>query len=130
MLQFPHAFWDADVDFFGATLPGGPSSRGRFFMFWSLQRFCGAPILLALAAGEAAYESEGKPLEELQEGALKVLRQLFGEAVPQPTESDASQWVCDEHARGEWVVSMPSCGRYPLSQLKRCQHIRGALLQL
>ena len=108
-LEFPSTFWEADVDFFGATLPGGASSRGRCFMFWSLHRFCGAPILLALVAGQAAYDSEGKEPEELQEAAMKVLRQLFGEAVPQPTACDASQWVCDTFTRGEAMLTASAC---------------------
>ena len=78
-------------------------------MFWSLHRFCGAPILLALVAGQAAYDSEGKEPEELQEAAMKVLRQLFGEAVPQPTACDASQWVCDKFTRGEAILTAFAC---------------------
>lgn len=70
-------------------------------MFWSLQRFCGVPVLLALVSGDAAYASEGQPVGQLQEAAMKVLRKLHGNSVPEPTACDASQWVSDHFARGE-----------------------------
>ena len=99
-LEFPHCFWDEQLDYFGAALPGGAADRGLCFMFWSLQRFCGAPVLLAIVSGDAAYASEGRAPEALQEAALQVLRKLHGEAVPAPTACDASQWLSDEFARG------------------------------
>ena len=102
-LQFPDCFWGEELDYFGATRPGVASSRGQCFMFWSLQRFCGAPVLLVIVSGDAAYASEGKPLEEMQEAAMQVLRKLFGDAVPLPTACDASQWVSDEYTRGEGI---------------------------
>lgn len=87
-------------------------------MFWSLQRFCNAPVLLALLAGEAAYESEGMPQEQLQEAALKVLRQLYGaETVPQPTAVDASQWMCDEFSKGKQALHANHMGNHALWML-------------
>ena len=53
-MEFPEAFWEGSVDFFGAAVPGGPAARGRCFMFWNLQRFAQKPILTAVVAGEAA----------------------------------------------------------------------------
>lgn len=109
-LQFSHCFWKEELDFFGAALPGDASSRGLCFMFWSLKRFCGAPVLLALVSGDAAYASEGTPAEELQAAAMRVLRKLHGDAVPEPTASDASQWLSDKSARGE-VLPVCACQR-------------------
>lgn len=54
IMEFPEAFWEASVDYFGAAVPGGPAARGRCFMFWNLQRFAQKPILTAVVAGEAA----------------------------------------------------------------------------
>ena len=53
-MEFPEAFWEGSVDYFGAAVPGGPAARGRCFMFWNLQRFAQKPILTAVVAGEAA----------------------------------------------------------------------------
>lgn len=54
IMEFPEAFWEGSVDYFGAAVPGGPAARGRCFMFWNLQRFAQKPILTAVVAGEAA----------------------------------------------------------------------------
>ena len=99
-LQFPHCFWNEELDYFGAALEGDASQRGLCSMFWSLQRFSGAPVLLALVSGDAAYASEGRTVQELQQSAMQVLRQLHGDAIPDPIASDLSQWMSDPHARG------------------------------
>ena len=53
-MEFPEAFWEGSVDYFGAAVPGGPAARGRCFMFWNLQRFAQKPVLTAVVAGAAA----------------------------------------------------------------------------
>ena len=53
-MEFPEAFWEGSVDYFGAAVPGGAAARGRCFMFWNLQRFAQKPILTAVVAGAAA----------------------------------------------------------------------------
>ena len=53
-MEFPKAFWEGSVDYFGAAVPGGPAARGRCFMFWNLQRFAQKPVLTAVVAGAAA----------------------------------------------------------------------------
>ena len=53
-MEFPEAFWEGSVDYFGAAVPGGTAARGRCFMFWNLQRFAQKPILTAVVAGAAA----------------------------------------------------------------------------
>ncbi len=53
-MEFPKAFWEDSVDYFGAAVPGGPAARGRCFMFWNLQRFAQKPVLTAVVAGLAA----------------------------------------------------------------------------
>ena len=56
-MEFPEAFWEGSVDYFGAAVPGGAAARGRCFMFWNLQRFAQRPILTAVVAGAAAEVS-------------------------------------------------------------------------
>lgn len=41
-------------------------------MWWNIHRYCGAPILVALVAGDAALRSEQMSNQELQEAAMKV----------------------------------------------------------
>ncbi|KAI5071998.1 hypothetical protein GOP47_0012104 [Adiantum capillus-veneris] len=102
VMEFPVAFWDESIDFFGATAEH-TESRGRCFMFWNLKRTVGAPVLSALVVGKAAIEEEKKESTESIEHALTVLRSIFGEAsVPQPTGSVVTKWGSDPYSRGAY----------------------------
>ncbi|MCO5548955.1 hypothetical protein L7F22_002419 [Adiantum nelumboides] len=102
VMEFPVAFWDGNIDFFGATAEQ-TESRGRCFMFWNLKRTVGAPVLSALVVGKAAIEEEKKESTESVEHALTVLRSIFGEAsVPQPTGSVVTKWGSDPYSRGAY----------------------------
>ena len=104
VLEFPVAFWDADMDYFGAALPGGVAGRGRCFMFWNLQRFTGAPVLVTLAAGAAAGEAEAASDAELGAAAVGVLRRMYGaDVVPEPRCVLATRWASEEFTRGAQV---------------------------
>ena len=66
VLEFPEVFWDNDVSFFGAALPGGDAQRGRAFMFWNIYPVTGRKQLIALLSGEAAYQGEDEPEDQLK----------------------------------------------------------------
>ena len=109
MLEFPEAFWDADMDYFGAALPGGTDGRGRCFMFWNLQRFTGAPVLVALVAGAAAGEAEAASDAEMGAAAVQVLRRVYGaDVVPEPRCVLATRWASEEYTRGAQVLGLPA----------------------
>ncbi|KAH7424184.1 hypothetical protein KP509_12G094400 [Ceratopteris richardii] len=111
IMEFPAAFWDEKVDFFGATAEHR-ELRGRCFMFWNLQRTVGAPILSALVVGKAAIEEEKKESSESAEHALAVLRSIFGkDSVPQPTRFTVTKWGSDPYSRGAYsYVAVGSSG--------------------
>jgi hypothetical protein len=60
ILEFPTSFWKTknDHDMFGYVTPGTSADRGKFYIFWNLERSTGRPILAALCAGDAAYSME------------------------------------------------------------------------
>eukprot|EP00250_Pteridium_aquilinum_P007360 c17097_g1_i1 orf=102-4427(+) len=102
VMEFPVAFWDENIDFFGATAEN-TEVRGRCFMFWNLKRTVGAPVLSALVVGKAAIEEEKKDSAESVEHALAVLRSIFGNAsVPQPTAFAVTKWGSDPYSRGAY----------------------------
>ncbi|KAK9826354.1 hypothetical protein WJX81_001448 [Elliptochloris bilobata] len=113
IMEFQEAFWDADADYFGAALPGGAEGRGRCFMFWNLQRFTGAPVLAALAAGAAAGEAEAASDAELGAAAVGVLRRIYGQdVVPEPRAVLATRWASEEFTRGSYsYVAVGASGR-------------------
>ena len=78
ILQFPTAFWDTSVEFFGAALPpGDAATRGLCFMFWNLQPLTGQPILTALVSGQARPQSS-----HMAAGCMQATKAAASSKVP------------------------------------------------
>ncbi|KAK4768686.1 hypothetical protein SAY87_003827 [Trapa incisa] len=102
VLEFPEAFWDDSVDYFGATAEA-TDCRGQCFMFWNIQKTVGAPVLIALLVGKAAKSGERVSSQEHVDHAIMVLRKLFGEAsVPNPVGSVVTDWGRDPFSYGAY----------------------------
>ena len=68
----------------------------------------GAPILIAIMAGEAAEWVEGACDEEVVGSVLRGLRALFGPAgVPPPTRAHVTRWRTDRLSRGAYSFLPP-----------------------
>lgn len=112
ILVYKEAFWDKDRDIFGmlqtptnrASLnqKDYASRRGRFFQWFSVTNTTGMPCLLALMAGDAAYDTEITPNDELIAEATEVLRMRYGARVMQPLEAIVTRWESDRFARGSY----------------------------
>ncbi|KAK4782105.1 hypothetical protein SAY86_016207 [Trapa natans] len=102
VLEFPEAFWDDSVDYFGATAEA-TDCRGQCFMFWNIQKTVGAPVLIALLVGKAAKNGERVNSQEHVDHAIMVLQKLFGEAsVPNPVGSVVTDWGRDPFSYGAY----------------------------
>ena len=114
-MEFDAAFWDDDVDYFGAAredVAGTPDDpvggRGRMFMFWNLTAVTGKPVLVALVAGAAAEAAESEEEKTLVESAMGALRRVAAanpERWKPPTDPVAvacSRWGTDPRARGSY----------------------------
>lgn len=112
VLEFPEVFWDDNLSYFGAALPGGPAGRGAACIFWNLHPLTGSPQLTALVSGDAAYRGEGERDEQLRDMAVGVLRTVFGEGnVPDPTGVSVTRWLSDEYSRGKPLFWIKGCLR-------------------
>lgn len=87
VLEFPEVFWGKD-DMFAYVQPND-HRRGKFYMFWCFQRAYGAPILVALLAGQAAEDAEAQAPDRLALECTCVLRRIF----PDPPEGIESNSV-------------------------------------
>jgi len=121
-------FWEkgsnsvAEHRMFGLTSED-PESYGRFFMAWNMRKVCGAPILVLLLAGEAAYEPESGG-HGLVAKAMKVLRKLFHDVeVPGPTKAKATAWLSDEFSDGSYSY-VAAGGEFPFSKHPSRQFLR------
>lgn len=112
ILVYKEAFWDKDRDIFGMLqTPTNRSSlnqkdyaarRGRFFQWFNVTNTTGMPCLLALMAGDAGYNTEITPNDELIAEATEVLRMRYGARVTQPLEAVVTRWESDRFARGSY----------------------------
>ena len=127
VLVFDKPFWDTERDMFGllrAPRRGDgyyqtdyKEGRGQFYLFWNCIDTSGLPVLIALMAGESAYEAERTPDAELTAQCLKQLRNVFGrENVPHPVETIVTRWGSDRFARGtySYVAAEARPGDYDL----------------
>ncbi|KAL3818780.1 hypothetical protein ACJIZ3_004685 [Penstemon smallii] len=103
-MVFPHNFWGEDLDTFG-SLREFSHRRGEFFLFYSYHTVSGAPVLVALVAGEAAQVFEDTdPLSSLQH-VLSLLRGIYGPKgidVPDPIQSICTKWGTDPFSYGSY----------------------------
>lgn len=113
VLVFEEPFWDVDRDMFGLLREPRSGTgfdqddyragRGQFYLFWNCIKTSGLPVLVALMAGDSAYEAEVKSDRELVSSCVAQLRNVFGQAkVPMPLETIVTRWGSDRFARGTY----------------------------
>ena len=83
-LVFPEIFWDPDIDFKGFA--SEPSGQYASWNYW------GGNALLVWHAGSNARTLEFKPDEEIIQGAMDTLRLMYGDDIPEPTETLISRF--------------------------------------
>lgn len=116
-LIYKEPFWDTTRDIFGvlrdpihrASLNQADYSvsRGRFFQWFNCTKTSGVPTLIALMAGDAAFQTEKEGNQSLVAEATQVLRSVFGEGVPEPVEAIITRWGSDRFARGSYSYTGP-----------------------
>lgn len=78
-------------------------NRGRFYLFWNCVMTSGRPTLVALMAGDAAYQAEKSTNEDLVAQCSARLAQIFGsQSVTQPSEVVVTRWKRDPFAQGSY----------------------------
>ncbi|EGO52472.1 hypothetical protein NEUTE1DRAFT_90788 [Neurospora tetrasperma FGSC 2508] len=117
ILVYKEAFWDEDRDIFGVLRnPSNrhsldqkdyASQRGRFFQWFNVTQTSGLPVLLALMAGDAGYDTEQTCNDDLVKEATDVLRRVYGSKVQQPIEAIVTRWASDKFARGSYSSAGP-----------------------
>lgn len=117
ILVYKQAFWDRSRDIFGilrepihrASLnqKDYTQNRGQFFQWFNCTKTSGVPTLIALMAGDAAFQTEQRSDSSLISEATRVLRSVFGPAVPEPVEAVVTRWGHDKFARGSYSYTGP-----------------------
>ena len=98
-LVFPCAFWPADHDFLGYM----SAERGEVPVMLSLMKSAGAPVLVGFVTGRYSARIASMPDAELQERVMRILRKMFGAAIPAPTHMVRTHWERDPFAFGSYA---------------------------
>lgn len=110
VLEFDSIFWHDNIDMFG-TLNNNAVLRGMYYMFWNLTPMNNKPILVALAAGQAAHVFETIDKQKLVDDAIYVLNNIFNNKTSKLVNSYTTSWSQDEFAYGSYsYIAVHSSG--------------------
>ncbi|CEG76118.1 hypothetical protein RMATCC62417_11056 [Rhizopus microsporus] len=103
-MNFPYKFWD-DNEF---VVWADPDRRGYFNTWQNLNAKGYLPqntstnIFFATVTQDMSYEIERMTDEEVKQAALKVLRRMYGDHVPEPTDILFPRWHSNPLFRGSY----------------------------
>lgn len=110
-LRFPKRFWPDRPKWFG-RLPDAPDRRGSFNTWVNHEEETGLPVILSFANGHTAIHLDREATDEEVKGtAMKSLRAMFGESIPEPEAMVFPRWLSDPWSRGGY--SYPGVGSDP-----------------
>jgi monoamine oxidase len=95
---FKKAFWPKHVHTFFHIAERGSAWPA----FINMQFYNGQPALLAFHGGNAGRRLDAMTDAEIGGEGIRVLRKLFGENIPAPTQVIASHWGQDSLSRGTY----------------------------
>lgn len=108
-IRFPHQFWPDSEDR-SISLPAAVEGRGIFSNWINTKPLHGAPILLSFATGaNGARMDQTMSDEEVYGEAMKSLRRLFGDAIPEAESYLVTRWLSDPWALGSYSYARVGC---------------------
>ncbi len=97
-MRFRKAFWPEQVH----AIAHGTDLWGNYPVFINLMKYTGEPILLAYVPSRFENALEGQSDAEVVDGAVAVLRRMYGQDVPEPTRSARTRWGANPFAHGAY----------------------------
>lgn len=97
-LKFPRIFWPENYDMLGYVSP----QEKDFSEFLNLRRYHQVPVLVALTGGSFARSLEQLSDEAVAEKAMKLLRRVHGNSIPNPDAVVKTKWASDPFSLGSY----------------------------
>lgn len=97
-LKFPEIFWDEDVQ----TISYMGEELGEWNDWLSFAPFTGEPVLMAFHGGDKGFALEDLSDDEIRADAMKTLRVMFGNNIPEPDGMLVTRWGKDPFAFGAY----------------------------
>lgn len=102
-MKFQEPFWDIDTQYFGIIT----EPKGRWNYWLNYRTFSDENILLGVSVGAYGPVADAMADEAMAADGLDVLRQVWGDAVTEPTEVLATHWAEDPFSRGAYSYPRP-----------------------
>ncbi len=97
-LKFSEVFWDEGIE----TISYIGEKVGEWCDWLSFETYVDAPVLMAFHGGAKGYAIEELSDEEIIAGAMKTLRVIYGNDVPEPDGFLITRWGKDPLAFGSY----------------------------
>jgi len=101
-LKFPEIFWDNEE-----TISYVGQVTGEWCDWLNLVPYTNAPVLLAFHGGAKGFAIEELSDEEIIAGAIKTLRVIYGDSIPDPIGYVITRWSKDPLTFGSYSYIPP-----------------------
>jgi monoamine oxidase len=102
-LKFSETFWDEDVE----TISYMGDELGEWNDWLSFVPFTGEPVLMAFHGGDKGFALEDLSDDEIVAGAMRTLRVMFGDDIPEPDGVLITRWGKDPFSFGAYSHISP-----------------------
>lgn len=97
-LVFPSVFWDNSIQYVGYC----GNIKGQYPYFMNAKKFVSANMLVTFALGDYGLAMENQTDAQITNDIMEILRKIYGNDIPNPTEVLISRWTQDPFARGSY----------------------------
>ncbi|MDP1713539.1 MAG: FAD-dependent oxidoreductase [Anaerolineales bacterium] len=97
-LKFPGVFWNEEIE--GISYMG--ERVGEWCDWLNFVPYINEPVLMAFHGGAKGYELEELSDDEIVAGAMKTLRVIYGDEIPEPDGFIITRWGKDPLAFGSY----------------------------
>ena len=106
-LRFTEPFWDTDVEFLGHIA----AEKGKWALWMNIHHYTGEPILLGFNVATYARSLENLSDEATVADAMRTLRTIYGDGIPEPQSWLITRWASDPFAGGSYSFVPPHADR-------------------
>eukprot|EP01102_Stenamoeba_stenopodia_P006253 TRINITY_DN1711_c0_g1_i2.p1 TRINITY_DN1711_c0_g1~~TRINITY_DN1711_c0_g1_i2.p1 ORF type:complete len:559 (+),score=112.60 TRINITY_DN1711_c0_g1_i2:34-1710(+) len=99
VLEFPKVFWSSDVRGVGYA---SDDDKGAWRFFYNVEHVTQRPILMGFLTAKFAWKMEKQSDEEHIQGAMSVLRRIYGDDIPEPTSYYITRWGSNPYSYGSY----------------------------
>ena len=103
-LRFDDVFWDKEADWIEYI----PEVHGEWTEWVSFARALGKPVLLGFNAADQGRAIESWSDQQIIASAMKTLRKIYGDEVPEPVDAQITRWASDPFALGSYSFNPTS----------------------